>query len=212
MQRVVGVHALQKALRHSPKRQPMAQDHGSLLRTWLLPFIAPTSSAQNNTSDPLKTTQDRTKESMCTGVQGGTIESELDAEWAVQPVASEEASPPSRSEAAPGHFGGSAGVGVLRERGAVLLLYSLSKLYQVGRGWETAVTHPDMQGVVEALLDHLSRMTLQLDAQVGGTRVVGRLLICLACLMPGPSSARFPYRVQSSARASGGCCGQLNCA
>jgi hypothetical protein len=158
----------------------MAQDQGSLLRTWLLPFIAPTPSAQKNMSHPLEAMPGKRKESIESVFDGHVVEMELDVLWAVQPSAGEQALHPPGSEVAPRHFGGRTGIGVLRERGAVLLLYSLAKLYQAGQGWETAVTHPDVQGVIEALLDHISGMTLQLDAQVGGARLLRRQFSCLS--------------------------------
>lgn len=57
-------------------------------------------------------------------------------------------------------------VAVLRERAAVLLLYSLARLHKAGGAWSSFVQQPAVRRLTDELLDHVAGMTSDLDAQV----------------------------------------------
>lgn len=53
----------------------------------------------------------------------------------------------------------------LRQRGAVMLLYSLAKLQQV-RGWRPLIEKESIQSLIQLIVRRLAQLTTSLDAQV----------------------------------------------
>ena len=169
MLRVVGVHTLQKSLR-VPKRPLMQSGDAATVRAWLQPFIPPSTaraapaSADNGRTGPDSAPGTRKRHDYGDAdaeaeLAWASERAERSVEWAHDQAGATAVSPPAVEQPA-------ADVTVLRERGAVLLLYSLAKLSQVKRGWDALAQHAEVQRLLAVLLDHIATMTLKLDAQV----------------------------------------------